>query len=133
MKHKLMMLLTLIVTPTWAAETATPLPAQTSVTIQLSGSSKSVQALQLALTKDVVYADAECSSKPMKKSAQSTSIKCTKATGALLDYFVKNTPPNVRWSISKAIKAKAVLCMRKTCSGVTGCFTKTCAVCSPCS
>jgi hypothetical protein len=141
MKHKLMMLLALIVAPAWAAETAMPAnapapAAQTAVTVELSGSAKDVRGLLAELEKDAVYKDSGCSAKPMKKSAKTARIGCTSAGGALLDYLGKNAPNKVHWSISGAATLMMPTtsncptgCALTTCGGVLGCFKKGCIAC----
>lgn len=139
MKKMALLLLASIIAPAWAEDAPAPAPAtQTAVTVQLSGSSKGVQALLAKLEKDAVYKDSGCSGKPMKKSAKTAKISCTNAGGALLGYLGENTPDKVRWSISgaatpmlatRAMSSCPTGCTLTICGGVTGCFRRGCLAC----
>lgn len=131
MNKLLLILSVLLVAPASAGEAAPSSAGQTAVTVQLSGSAKGVRAMLAGLEKDAVYKEAGCSAKPMKKPAKTAKINCTNANGALLDYLGKNTPSQIRWSISGAApqirSASATgVCLRLTCGGVLGCFYKGC-------
>lgn len=134
MKHKLLMLLLAsIIAPAWAGEIAALAPTtQTTVAIHLSGSAQGVRALLAGLEKDPVYEGSGCSSgKPMAKSAKTAKIICTNASGALLEYLIRNTPSKVRWSISSVTTLYLSSCLRQTCSGATGCYLSRCGAACP--
>lgn len=99
MKKMLPLLFALIAAPVWAADEL-PFP-QTGVTIELKGESAKLSAVLAEIEKETAYKEADCATKPAKKSAKKASISCSKADGALLTILSKNAQ-TVRWSISAA-------------------------------
>jgi len=133
MKITLLILLSLIVMPAWAEDAAAPsvskpetiqaAPApETSVVIELKGSSKNVSAVASGLEKEAVYKDAACST-ANNKSGKAARITCTKADSALMTFLTKNAPAKVQWSISPA--GCPTGCLLMPCPSITVCCSKT--------
>ena len=97
MKKLLSLLFVLIVVPAWAGD-ETPV-TQAGVSIELKGSIVNLSSLVSGLEKEAVYKEAGCASNSEKKSAETATISCVKAEGALLTYLSKNAH-SVHWSIS---------------------------------
>jgi len=120
MKKLLSLLFVLIVVPAWAGD-ETPV-TQPGVSIELKGSIVNLSSLVTGLEKEAVYKEAGCASNSEKKSAETATISCAKAAGALLTFLSKNAHA-VHWSISAATTTPmgcAAGCAMMNCPPPTG-------------
>ncbi|MBU1777482.1 MAG: hypothetical protein KJ899_12715 [Gammaproteobacteria bacterium] len=135
MKYMLLLLSVFITTSVWAGDLAVAPAAMkadvmktapavaTGAIIEFKGTKEDVGTLLDELEKTALYKENACFHSSEKRTTETTQITCASASGALMDYLLKNAQDKVTWHISPAPMLKAC---------PAGCYLMPCPITTKC-